>query len=63
MVASSLSSFQLINWSSFYDNVYYLFSIGRICNYVEELRKLGTVSIVELRSFFGRNNAEHFKDI
>lgn len=47
----------------FYDNIYFLFSIGRVCNYVEELRKLGTVSIVELRSFFGRNNAEHFKDI
>ena len=47
----------------FYDNVYYLFSIGRVCNYVEELRKLDTVSVVELRSFFGRNNAEYFKDL
>ena len=47
----------------FYDNVYYLFSIGRVCNYVEDLRKLGTVAVVELRSFFGRNNAEHFKDL
>ena len=47
----------------FYDNIYFLFSIGRVCNYVEDLRKLGTVSIVELHSFFGRNNAEHFKDI
>ena len=63
MVASSLSSFRLINWSSFYDNVYYLFSIGRVCNYVEELRKLGTVAVVELRSFFGRNNAENFTDL
>ena len=47
----------------FYDNIYFLFSISRVCNYVEELRKLGTVSIVKLRSFFGRNNSEHFKDI
>ena len=47
----------------FYDNVYYLFSIGRVCNYVEELRKLDTVAVVELRSFFGRNNAEYFKDL
>lgn len=45
----------------FYNNIYFLFSIGRVCNYVEDLRKLGTVSIVELRSFFGRNNAEHFE--
>ena len=47
----------------FYNNIYFLFSIGRVCNYVEDLRKLGTVSIVELRSFFGRNNVEHFKKI
>ena len=47
----------------FYDNVYYLFSIGRVCNYVDDLRKLGTVAVVELRSFFGRNNSEHFKDL
>lgn len=47
----------------FYDNIYFLFSICRVCNYVEELRKLGTVSIVELRSFFGRNNAEHFEKL
>ena len=47
----------------FYDNVYYLFSIGRVCNYVDDLRKLSTVAVVELKSFFGRNNAEHFKDL
>ena len=47
----------------FYDNIYFLFSIGRVCNYVEDLRKLGTVSIMELRSFFGRNNAEHFEKL
>ena len=47
----------------FYDNIYFLFSIGRVCNYVEDLRKLGTVSIVELRSFFGRNSAEHFEKL
>ena len=47
----------------FYDNIYFLFSIGRVCNYVEDLRKLGTVSVVELKSFFGRNNAEHFKNL
>ncbi len=47
----------------FYDNVYYLFSIGRACNYVEDLRKLGTVAVVDLRSFFGRNNAEHFENL
>ena len=47
----------------FYDNIYFLFSIGRVCNYVEDLRKLGTVAVVELRSFFGRNNAEHFEKL
>ena len=47
----------------FYDNIYYLFSIGRVCNYVEDLRKLSTVAIVELKSFFGRNSAEYFKDL
>ena len=47
----------------FYDNIYFLFSINCVCNYVEDLRKLGTVSIVELRSFFGRNNAEHFEKL
>lgn len=47
----------------FYDNIYFLFSISRVCNYVEDLRKLGTVAVVELRSFFGRNNAEHFEKI
>ena len=47
----------------FYDNVYYLFSIGRACNYVEELRKLGTVAVVDLRCFFGRNNAEYFEGL
>ena len=47
----------------FYDNIYFLFSISRVCNYVEELRKLGTVSVVELKSFFGRNNAEHFRGL
>ena len=47
----------------FYDNIYYLFSIGRVCNYVEDLRKLSTVAIVELKSFFGRNGAEYFKDL
>ena len=47
----------------FYDNIYFLFSIGRVCNYVEDLRKLSTVSVVELKSFFGRNNAEHFKNL
>ena len=47
----------------FYDNIYFLFSIGRVYNYVEDLRKLGTVSIVELHSFFGRNNAEHFEKL
>ena len=47
----------------FYDNVYYLFSIGRVCNYVEDLRKLSTVAVVELKSFFGKNTAECFKDL
>ena len=47
----------------FYDNIYFLFSISRVCNYVEDLRKLGTVAVVELRSFYGRNNAEHFEKI
>ena len=47
----------------FYDNIYFLFSVSRVCNYVDDLRKLGTVAIVELKSFFGKNNAEYFKDI
>ena len=47
----------------FYNNIYYLFSIGRACNYVEDLRKLSTVAVVELKSFFGRNNAEYFEKL
>ena len=40
----------------FYDNIYYLFSVGRACNYVEELRHLDTVAVVDLKSLLGRKN-------
>ena len=42
----------------FYDNIYYLFSAGRACNYVEELRHLDTVAVVDLKSLLGRKNEE-----
>ena len=38
----------------FYDNIYYLFSVGRACNYVEELRRLDTVAVVNLKSLLGQ---------
>lgn len=38
----------------FYDNIYYLFSVGRACNYVEELRHLDTVAVVDLKSLLGQ---------
>ena len=33
----------------FYDNIYFVFSVGRACNYVEQLRNLGTVAVVDLK--------------
>ena len=33
----------------FYDNIYFVFSVGRACNYVEQLRSLGTVVVVDLK--------------
>ena len=44
----------------FYDNIYYLFSAGRACNYVEELRHLDTVAVVDLKSLLGRKNEAAF---
>lgn len=44
----------------FYDNIYYLFSAGRACNYVEELRHLDTVAVVDLKSLLGRKNEATF---
>ncbi len=44
----------------FYDNIYYLFSVGRACNYVEQLRHLDTVAVVNLKSLLGQKNEEMF---
>lgn len=46
----------------FYDNIYYLFSAGRACNYVEDLRSLETVSVVDLKSLTGPKNTEPFEN-
>ena len=45
----------------FYDNIYYLFSVGRACNYVEDLRHLDTVAVVDLKSLTGAKNTELFE--
>ena len=45
----------------FYDNIYYLFSAGRACNYVEELRHLDAVAVVDLKSLTGAKNTELFE--
>ena len=47
----------------FYDNIYYLFSVGRACNYVEELRRLDTVAVVDLKSLTGSKNTELFENL
>ena len=47
----------------FYDNIYYLFSVGRACNYVEELRHLDTVAVVDLKSLTGSRNTELFENL
>ena len=47
----------------FYDNIYYLFSAGRACNYVEDLRSLETVSVVDLKSLLGRKNDGLFENV
>ena len=47
----------------FYDNIYYLFSVGRACNYVEELRRLDTVAVVDLKSLTGAKNTELFENL
>ena len=47
----------------FYDNIYYLFSVGRACNYVEDLRNLETVSVVDLKSLLGRKNDGLFENV
>ena len=44
----------------FYENIYFLFSAGRACNYVEQLRNLGTVAVVDLKSLLGQKNKELF---
>ena len=44
----------------FYENIYFLFSAGRACNYVEQLRNLDTVSVVDLKSLLGQKNKELF---
>ena len=44
----------------FYENIYFLFSAGRACNYVEQLRNLETVSVVDLKSLLGQKNKELF---
>ena len=47
----------------FYDNIYYLFSAERACNYVEELRHLDTVAVVDLKSLLGRKNDGLFENV
>ena len=47
----------------FYENIYFLFSAGRACNYVEELRHLDTVAVVDLKSLLGRKNDGLFEDV
>ena len=44
----------------FYENIYFLFSAGRACNYVEQLRNLETVAVVDLKSLLGQKNKELF---
>ena len=44
----------------FYENTYFLFSAGRACNYVEQLRNLETVSVVDLKSLLRHKNKELF---
>lgn len=44
----------------FYENIYFLFSAGRACNYVEQLRNLDTVAVVDLKSLLGQKNKELF---
>ena len=46
----------------FYENIYFLFSAGRACNYVEQLRNLETVSVVDLKSLLGKKNEDSFDD-
>ena len=47
----------------FYDNIYFLFSAGRACHYVEKLRHLDTVAVVDLKSLLGRKNDGLFEDV
>ena len=47
----------------FYENIYVLFSVRRVCHYIEALRELENVQIVELNSLFGKKNMEIFEDI
>ena len=44
----------------FYENIYFLFSAGRACNYVEQLRNLDTVAVVNLKSLLGQKNKKLF---
>lgn len=47
----------------FYGNIYYLFSVGRACNYVEELRHLDTVAVVDFKTLTGKKNIALFDKI
>ncbi len=47
----------------FYENIYFLFSVGRACNYVEQLRNLETVSVVDLKSMLGQKNKKLFERV
>ena len=44
----------------FYENIYFLFSTGKACNYVEQLRNLDTVAVVDLNSLLGQKNKDLF---
>ena len=47
----------------FKKNIYFLFSAGRACNYVEEVRNLETVSVVNLKSLLGQKNKDVFEKL
>ncbi len=47
----------------FYENIYVLFSVHRVCHYIEAMRELENVHIVELNSLFGKKNMEIFEEL
>ncbi len=47
----------------FYENIYVLFSVHRVCHYIEAMRELENVRAVDLNSLLGKKNMEIFEDI